>query len=156
MKDLKYTQGKYPIVKKKTLAKEIYDLEILCPDIASVAVAGQFVNVIADGFTLRRPISICGIDKEKGTLRIVFEVRGKGTKQIATKNEGELIDILGPLGKGFPLSEYKTAITVGGGIGTPPMNEIAKHFGKNCRAISGFRNAAAVILQEDLKGQLHI
>ena len=151
MKDLKYTQGKYPIVKKKTLAKEIYDLEILCPDIASVAVAGQFVNVIADGFTLRRPISICGIDKEKGTLRIVFEVRGKGTKQIATKNEGELIDILGPLGKGFPLSEYKTAITVGGGIGTPPMNEIAKHFGKNCRAISGFRNAAAVILQEDLK-----
>ena len=112
MKKLKYTQGKYILVSKKTLAKEIYDFEILCPDIAAVAAPGQFVNVIADGYTLRRPISICGIDKEKGTIRIVFEVRGKGT---------------------------------------PPMNEIAKHFGENCRSISGFRNAAAVILQDDLK-----
>ena len=104
MKKLKYTQGKYILVSKKTLAKEIYDFEILCPDIAAVAAPGQFVNVIADGYTLRRPISICGIDKEKGTIRIVFEVRGKGTKQIAKINEGEMIDILGPLGKGFPMS----------------------------------------------------
>ncbi|MBE6839319.1 MAG: dihydroorotate dehydrogenase electron transfer subunit [Ruminococcus sp.] len=148
---LKYTQGKYPIVKKTTLAKEIYDFTILCPEIAAVAEKGQFINVIADGYTLRRPISICGIDKENGTLRIVFEVRGKGTKEIAKLNEGELIDILAPLGKGFPTGEYKTAITVGGGIGTPPMVEVAKHFGENCRAISGFRSASAVILQEDFR-----
>ena len=56
MKKLKYTQGKYILVSKKTLAKEIYDFEILCPDIAAVAAPGQFVNVIADGYTLRRPI----------------------------------------------------------------------------------------------------
>ena len=73
---MKYTQGKYLILSKKTLAKEIYDLTILCPDVAEAAVAGQFVNVKVDGFMLRRPISICSIDKNKGTLRIIFEVRG--------------------------------------------------------------------------------
>lgn len=148
---MKYTQGKYPIIKKTTLAKEIYDFTIFCPEVAQIAQAGQFVNVLADGYTLRRPISICGIDREKGTVRIVFEVRGKGTKEISRLNEGEMLDMLAPLGKGFPLDSYKTAITVGGGIGTPPMTEIAKHFGDNCRSISGFRNAAAVILQDDLK-----
>ena len=71
---MKYTQGCYPIISKTALAKEIYDMTILCPDAAQAAQAGQFINIKVDGFMLRRPISICGIDKEKGTLRIVFEV----------------------------------------------------------------------------------
>lgn len=148
---MKYTQGAYKIIKKTTLAKEIYDYTILCPEVAAVAEAGQFVNVAASGFTLRRPISICGIDKDKGTLRIVFEVRGNGTKEIAKLNEGELIDILAPLGKGFPFESFNTAIAVGGGIGTPPMLGVANHFGSSCRAINGFRSASAVILQDDFK-----
>lgn len=148
---MKYTQGLYPIISKKAIAAEIYDMTICCPHIAEKAVCGQFVNIKADGFMLRRPISICGIDKENGTLRIVFEVRGKGTKALSRLAEGQLIDIVAPLGgRGFTLLEnYKKAVIIGGGIGNPPMLPIAQHYGKNATVISGFRNASAVILQKD-------
>lgn len=148
---MKYTQGAYPIISRKTLAAEIYDMIILCPEIAAVAQCGQFVNVKVNGFMLRRPISICGIDKEKGTLRIVFEVRGKGTKELSMLSEGSLIDIVAPLGgRGFTLLDSSSkAVIIGGGIGNPPMLSIAKHYGKNATVISGFRNAAAAILQKD-------
>ncbi len=148
---MKYTQGKYPIIKKTTLAKEVYDFTIYCPKIAKAAEMGQFVNIYAESFSLRRPISICGIDKEYGTIRLVFEVRGKGTKEISSLNEGDTIDILAPLGRGFRIKDYKKAILVGGGIGTPPLLPLAQYFGENCTAISGFRTASAVILQEDFK-----
>ena len=149
---MKYTQGKYPILSRKTLAKEIYDLTILCPDVAEIAKAGQFVNVKAEGFMLRRPISICSINKEKGTIRIIFEVRGEGTKVMSGLDQGDMIDIVAPLGGGsFRLDEYKTAVIIGGGIGVPPMLAVAEKFGANGTVISGFRNAAAVILQEDFK-----
>ena len=149
---MKYTQGNYQIISKRTLAKEIYDMTILCPDVAQVASAGQFVNIRADGFMLRRPISICDIDKTKGTIRIIFEVRGNGTKELSQLAENQLIDIVAPLGgRGFKMDEYKTAVIIGGGIGTPPMLAVAKKFGSNATVISGFRNASAAILQEDFK-----
>ena len=149
---MKYTQGKYPVLSKKTLAKEIYDMTILCPDVAAAANPGQFVNVKAEGFMLRRPISICSIDKKKGTLRIIFEVRGEGTKEMSKINQGDMIDIIAPLGGGgFRLDEYKTAVIIGGGIGAPPMLAVAEKFGTNGTVITGFRNAAAVILQEDFR-----
>lgn len=147
--DKMYTQGKYPIIAKATLAKGIFDITVSCPDIAEAAQAGQFAQVAAEGFFLRRPISICDIDKDKGTIRLVFEVRGKGTEKIACLNVGDLIDIIAPLGNGFKVIEGGKAICVGGGIGTPPMLSIAKLYGKSATVISGFRNAAAVILQED-------
>lgn len=146
---MKYIQGKFPILKKTTIAKEVYDITIFCKKVARNAEMGQFVNVFIEGFTLRRPISICGIDKDNGTIRLVFEVRGNGTKAMSRLNEGDLIDIIAPLGRGFKIRDYKTAIVVGGGIGTPPMLPLAKHFGKECRAITGFKTAAAVILQDD-------
>ena len=147
-----YKQGKYPIVSKKTLAKGIFDIEIYCPHIAKAAKAGQFAQVQAEGFFLRRPISICDINKDKGTIRLVFEVRGHGTDRISELNKGDLVDIIAPLGNGFKVLEKgKKAVCIGGGIGTPPMVGIAKEYGENATVISGFRNAAAVILQEDFK-----
>lgn len=150
---MKYTQGIYPIIRKKAVAAEIYDMTISCPEVAAAAVCGQFVNIKVDGFMLRRPISICGIDKEKGTLRIIFEVRGKGTKALSQLSEGQLVDIVAPLGgRGFELLEKdKKAVIIGGGIGNPPMLPIAQHYGNNAVVISGFRNASAVILQQDFK-----
>lgn len=149
---MKYTQGNYQIVKKSALAKDIYSIEILCPEVAEIAQPGQFVHILPPGYTLRRPISICNIDREKGTLRIVFIVKGDGTKDIAKLNEGQLIDMLAPLGHGFTIDEsYKKIVLIGGGIGTPPMLPLAKKYGKNAIVISGFRSADAVILQEDFK-----
>ena len=147
-----YIQDVFPIVQKKNLAKNIFDLTISCPQIATEAVPGQFVHVKAPGFQLRRPISICGIDREKGTIRIVFEIRGEGTEKIAALNPGELIDILGPLGHGYTiLSPDAKVVVIGGGIGVPPLLQTAAAYGKNATAIIGFRNAAAVILKEDFE-----
>lgn len=149
---MKYTQGKYPIIQKKAIANNTYSFVISCPEVAESANPGQFVHIRANGFTLRRPVSICGIDKEKGLLRIVFEIRGDGTAEIARLNEGELIDMLAPLGHGFTVdTSFKKVILIGGGIGTPPMLPLAQIYGENAAVITGFRNAGAVILNEDFK-----
>lgn len=147
-----YRQGKYLIVEKTNLAKNCFSFVISCPKIAKVAQAGQFVHIKADGFMLRRPISICEIDKENGSIRIVFEIRGEGTREIADKKSGDYLDLMAPLGKGFTLLENsKKAIVIGGGIGVPPMLEVAKHYGENAMAVIGFRSADTVILNDDFK-----
>ncbi|MBR4554723.1 MAG: dihydroorotate dehydrogenase electron transfer subunit [Ruminococcus sp.] len=143
-----YKQGLYPIIRKTASAKGIFDITVLCPEVAELAQPGQFAQLLAPGFFLRRPISICGIDKSAGTIRMVFEVRGKGTEELSRLNEGDNIDMIAPLGTGFGTAEG-SAVCVGGGIGVPPMLGIASLYGERATVITGFRNAAAVILQED-------
>ena len=152
MKQDKYTEKlTYPIRSMEQLTAAAWSMVIECPDVAAKAQPGQFVNLLPDGgFTLRRPISICGIDKEQGTLRIVFEVRGKGTAALAQLRAGDTVNMLAPLGHGFTLPDKDSRVMlVGGGIGTPPMLPLAQYFGANAVVISGFRNQDAVILQED-------
>lgn len=74
---------------------------------------------------LPRPISLCGIDKEAGTLRLVYRIAGKGTNEFSKLQAGDTVDILGPLGNGF-MKESGKAILIGGGIGIPPMLQLAK------------------------------
>lgn len=149
---MKYTQGSYRILKKTAIAKEMYSFIIECPEVAATAQPGQFVHIRIGSFTLRRPISICEIDRQRGTLRIVFEVRGEGTAEIAKLNEGTLIDMLAPLGHGFTINpDFKRVVLIGGGIGTPPMLPLAQIYGDKASVITGFRSAGAVILQEDFK-----
>lgn len=149
---MSYFCGKYPVIEKKTLAKEIYSFTVKCPEAADAASVGQFANITAEGFTLRRPISICEIDKQQGTLRFVFEVRGKGTAQIARVNTGELLDILAPLGNGFRLPKTSgRVVVVGGGIGVPPLLGIAKQLGGRCTAVLGFRNYEKIILTDEFE-----
>ena len=152
MKQDKYTQKlTFPVISMTQLTAAAWSMVIGCPEIAQKAQPGQFVNLLPEGgFTLRRPISICGIDKAAGTLRIVFEVRGKGTKALSELRAGDTVNMLAPLGHGFALPEQDArVILVGGGIGTPPMLPLAQYSGKNAVVISGFRNADAAILQED-------
>lgn len=145
-----FFQGQYPIVRKQNIAKGCYDFTIFCPQIAKQAVCGQFAHIKVEGFSLRRPISICEVNREQGTIRLVFEVRGSGTAELANLNERSALDVIAPLGKGFTLLDsVKTAIVVGGGIGVPPLLQISKHYGGNCIPILGFRSANAVILNDD-------
>lgn len=147
---MSYLQGKFLILAKKILAKNMFDYTISAPAIAEQAEPGQFIHIKVDGFMLRRPISLCEINRENGTIRIVFEIRGHGTQQLSHLNEGDTLDIMGPLGKGFTLlSSTKKVIVIGGGIGVPPMLELAKHYGANATAILGFRTANAVVLNDD-------
>lgn len=132
------------------IAENIFSFILDAPYISQCAAPGQFVHIKLQGRTLRRPISICSIDKNSGELRIVFEIRGEGTAELAALKEGTVIDVLGPLGNGFPMvDKEKKALFVGGGIGVPPLLEAAKLYGKNATAVLGFRNKSAVILEED-------
>ena len=144
-----YTQGIYPVISKKKITETIYDFTISAKEIADIAKPGQFVQVKVDGFMLRRPISLAGI--ENGNIRLIFEVKGEGTASLANIKEGDSLDILGPLGHGFTmLPKDKKVILIGGGIGTPPMVPLAKYY-DNAKAIIGFRSAENVILKEEFK-----
>ena len=132
------------------IAKGMTDLWLYCPEIATLSKCGQFVQVRCEGHVLRRPISICAINKH--SIRIVFEVRGEGTKWMSTIKLGDTLDILGPLGHGFELGDTsRQAVFVGGGIGVPPLLAASKPFGKNATVVLGFRNSDAAILVDDFK-----
>ena len=150
-----YFCNSYPIVEKQIIADEIYSYTIHCPEVAEAAQSGQFVHIKAEGFTLRRPISICDIDKKGGTIRVVFEVRGDGTEKISQLSVGDEMDMIAPLGRGFKINtdlpEGKKIALVGGGIGVPPLLTIAKEYGDKAIAVIGFRTHDKVILTEDFK-----
>lgn len=147
-----YLQGSFPILKKNAIAQDIFSFTLHCPEVAAQAQPGQFVHILPEGLGLRRPISIAGIDKENGTLRIVFAIRGKGTEVLSRLNTGDHIDMIAPVGHGFTLlPEASHVILVGGGIGVPPMLPLAVYYGSKATAISGFRSFPQVILQEDLE-----
>ena len=111
------------------------------PEIASQAVPGQFIDVYsADGSKLLpRPISLCEIDRAAGTLRIVYRIAGKGTKEFSMLTSDHTITILGPLGNGFTKKDKK-AILIGGGIGIPPMLQLAKELTCEKSIVLGFRD----------------
>ena len=127
------------IVSAANLAEGIYSL-VLKTAASQYAIPGQFINIFSnDGSKiLPRPISICEIDKAQGTLRVVYRVVGKGTEEFSKLQAGDTVEILGPLGNGFPLEEGK-AIVVGGGIGVPPMLELAKELTGDVTAVLGYR-----------------
>ncbi len=141
------------IVGRRMLSTGVYKYLLDCPELAKNAVAGQFVQVSAPGFFLRRPISICSINPKSGTLVLVMEVRGEGTAAISKLGAEETLDIIGPLGKGFTLLDTDAPVAlVGGGIGLPPMCGIADHYGAKAAVFAGFRTAAAAILRSEIEG----
>ena len=140
------------ILKKQEIADGVFDFTLYCKEIAENACAGQFVHVTAPGFFLRRPISICGIDKSNETLRIVMQIRGKGTEALSKLESGDEMNVLGPLGHGFTLDENaESVILIGGGIGTPPMLEVSSFYKNKARVITGFRTKSLSILSDDFK-----
>ncbi len=112
------------------IGTSIFSLRLQTEHIAAEAVPGQFVSVYANDSSrlLPRPISICEADRKSGVLRLVFRIAGKGTEEFSKLREGDMVDIAGPLGNGFPLkaAEGKKVFLIGGGIGIPPMIETAK------------------------------
>ena len=119
----------------------IYSMWIKDKDLACNAKPGQFVSLYCKEGSqlLPRPISICEIDRENETLRLVYRVVGKGTKEFSKMNAGDTISVMGPLGNGFTL-EGKKAILIGGGIGIPPMLELAKSLDCEVQVVLGYRN----------------
>ena len=120
------------IIKQEEIADDIYSMWLHTEQIAAHAKAGQFVSVYCKEGSrlLPRPISICEIDKEGGKLRVVYRVTGEktGTEEFSQMKAGDTIPVIGPLGNGFPFekAEGKKVFLMGGGIGVPPILELAK------------------------------
>lgn len=140
------------VLSQEMLAEGIYSMWISTETIASQAVPGQFIDLYSrDGAKmLPRPISLCEIDREKGRIRIVYRTAGEGTREFSRYKAGEPVDILGPLGNGFPLKEGegKRLVLIGGGIGIPPMLETAKAFPGEKTAVLGYRDSQTFLKEE--------
>lgn len=132
------------VVSQQALTDDIFSMWIQADEIAGAAVPGQFISVYTKdaGKLLPRPISLCQVDKEKGQLRIVYRVVGAGTSQFSVYQAGDDIEIMGPLGNGFPLERAagKKVFLIGGGIGIPPMLELARQLDCEKQAVLGYRD----------------
>ncbi|MDL2274370.1 dihydroorotate dehydrogenase electron transfer subunit [Oscillospiraceae bacterium OttesenSCG-928-G22] len=142
------------IQKNTPLNEGTFELLLDAPGIVKAAAPGQFVHIKCEGFTLRRPISIC--DAEGGTLRLLVDRRGKGTAWLSERKAGETLDVLGPLGNGFDVSP-KRVLLAGGGIGVFPLLFAAKKHG-NAAAALGFQSADKILLRSEFEAvaSLHI
>ena len=148
------------VLSQREIAPDIFDMWIETP-LAADAKPGQFLGVYPrDKSTLLpRPISICETAPEKKALRIVYRVAGAGTGEFSGYGPGTGIALLGPLGNGFPLEagKGKKVFLLGGGIGIPPILELAKRLEAEKQIIAGYRDGA-LFLKEDLEkyGSLYV
>ena len=149
---MKYTRELCPIIKKEQLNKTTFSCTVKSEKAVQSMKAGQFANILVEGKTLRRPISVCGFSREEGLIRFVFEIRGEGTEIMSGMEEGERMDILAPLGNGFDINPNEKAVFVGGGIGVPPLLGASAPYGGNATVLLGFRNAGAAILSDEFRG----
>lgn len=137
---------------QERLAEGIYSMWIQAEPVASQARPGQFVSVYSkDGAKLLpRPISLCEIDREAGRIRLVYRVVGAGTEEFSHYQAGDPIALMGPLGNGFPLEgmEGRRALLMGGGIGIPPILELAKELNCEKQAVLGYRDGNLFLKEE--------
>ena len=128
-----------PIVETKQVHENIFIQKIHSPEIARLIKPGQFLNIRVSESTfplLRRPFSICDVEGEN--IFLMFNILGEGTKILAHKRNGDLVDILGPLGNGFNIEgDYKTSIIVAGGLGAAPFPYVTRKI-KNSKKILTF------------------
>ncbi|HEX5565308.1 MAG TPA: dihydroorotate dehydrogenase electron transfer subunit [Sporosarcina sp.] len=155
------------VVSNLEIAERIYEMTVSGKLTNEISSPGQFVHIrVVDSFEplLRRPISISSINKERNEFTMIYRVDGRGTAVLSDKRAGDQVDVLGPLGNGFPVEETRpgeTAILVGGGIGVPPLYELSKQLsakGVTCIHVLGFQTASAVFYEEEFAelGKTHV
>ena len=118
------------VLGQRILSKDVKLLEVFAADMARVAQPGQFVNVQVSKQVaplLRRPLGVAEVNKEAGTLTLIYRIMGEATEILSEVCSGDLISIIGPLGRGFDLSS-KRPLLVGGGLGLAPLLYLAQSF----------------------------
>ncbi len=153
----------YEIVTKKELNPTVTQMEIKAPLVAQKALPGQFIILRVDDSGERIPLTVAGVDKLNGTVKIIFQIVGATTFKLNQKVEGEYIeDFVGPLGEPTHIDGLKKVCIIGGGVGCAiamPVAEALHDMGANVTSIIGFRNKDLVILENEFKScsdTLHI
>ena len=145
----------FEVVEKKFLNEKDVRMKISAPLIAKKYQVGQFIMLRINENGERIPLTISDIDKESGTVTIVFQAVGSTTMQLATLNTGDtILDFVGPLGRATELEGYKKAIVIGGGLGTAIAYPCAKklhEMGAHVTTICGFKNKDIIIMEEDMR-----
>lgn len=152
------------VVESRSLAENIFSLTLAYDpaERPEEVRPGQFVGLYPNDPSrlLLRPISICRYDSGKGELRLVYRVAGQGTKEFAALRKSDRIDMLGILGNGYDLERLKgkKVLLLGGGIGIPPMLELAaalKKAGTEAEVCLGYRNQE-LFLKEEFEEVSHV
>lgn len=152
------------VVSQKSIGAGIYSMWIQTDRIAADAKPGQFVSLYTKDKSklLPRPISLCEIDKENKRLHLVYRVTGEGTgtDEFSQLKAGDTLPVLGPLGNGFPVekAEGKSVFLMGGGIGVPPILELAKQMKcEKKQIVAGYRDCHTFLKEEfEAAGTLYI
>ena len=136
---------------------EHYMMRVYAPQITRTANPGQFVHVRCNNAMdplLRRPISLHGIDYDKGTISLLYQVVGRGTQLMAETPVGAGIDLMGPLGKGFTVPDgIENVMVIGGGIGVAPLFPLVqalRHYKIRQVVLLGARSADYIIGTDQL------
>lgn len=145
----------FKIISKQIVGPNLKSFEIQAPDIAKNAKAGQFVMLRIDEKGERVPLTVAGVNLEKGLVRIIFQEMGKTTTHLGTLNEGDYIkDFAGPLGHPTEIKKYGTVVAVAGGLGAAevlPVIKALKEAGNKVIAIVGARCKDLVILEKEIR-----
>ena len=145
----------YTIVSKKVLNPTVTQMEILAPLVAKKAKPGQFIILRVDEEGERIPLTVAGTDKEKGTVKIIFQIVGATTKKLNEKEEGqEIQDFVGPLGVPTHTEGIRKVCVVGGGVGCAiamPVAEAFHDLGAEVTSIIGFRSKDLLILEDEFQ-----
>lgn len=146
------------VVENRRLSGEIYSLTLRYPEgeAPEEVRPGQFAGIYPNNASmlLPRPISICRWEPGKGELRFVFRTAGAGTAELASLKPGDCVDMLGILGNGYDLTALagKKVLLLGGGIGIPPMVELAAALsglpGTEVTAVMGYRDSGLFLTEE--------
>lgn len=145
----------YKILSKKSLNPTVTMMDIEAPLVAAKAEPGQFIILRTDSEGERIPLTVAGYDREKGSVKIIFQIVGATTEKLNMKNEGEFIeDFVGPLGVASKLDGLKKVCIVGGGVGCAialPIAQKLKQLGCSVTSVIGFRSKDLLILEDEFK-----
>ncbi|HOX06568.1 MAG TPA: sulfide/dihydroorotate dehydrogenase-like FAD/NAD-binding protein [Planctomycetota bacterium] len=143
------------VVARREIAPQTVLLELEAPKIAAKRRPGQFVILKKDEAGERIPLTIAMADHARGTITVIFQMVGAGTRGLgAVPVGGEVMDVVGPLGKPTDIHKVGTVVSVGGGIGTAvayPIAEAMKAMGNRVIGIIGARNKDLLILEDEFR-----
>lgn len=146
-----YKQGKFTILSNEPLTADVYKI-VLEGDTQYITAPGQFVNIAITGKYLRRPISVC--DYDDNTLTLLYKVVGEGTKIMSAMVQGQVLDVLTGLGNGYDITKSTKPLLLGGGVGVPPLYNLAKKLianGQRPVAVLGFNTKDEVFYEQEFK-----